>query len=71
MNGPEDRSGRPPLPDLDADAALTEMRQMAALNTEVFNAHVEAGMPPMAVAVMLGVMMATSGSLGQHGTDGT
>jgi len=40
------------------------------MNTEMFNAHVKAGMPPMAVAVMLGTWMATLGTHGQAGSDG-
>jgi hypothetical protein len=59
------------LPDIDALAGLTEAEQVAAATTELFNAHVKAGMPPIACAVMLGVMLATSGSQGQHGTDGS
>ena len=44
---------------------------MAAQMTEMFNALVKAGMPPMAAAVMLGTWLATTGSHGQPGTDGT
>jgi hypothetical protein len=50
---------------------LTELEAMAAANAELFNAHVKAGMPPMAVAVMLGQMMGSSAAQGQQGGDGS
>lgn len=53
-----------PVPD------IGQLTEMAAMNTEMFNAHVKAGMPPMAVAVMLGTWMATLGTHGQAGSDG-
>lgn len=49
---------------------LTELDIHAAAVAEQFNAYVKAGMPPMAVAVMLGTQLGTMGSQGQHGDDG-
>ncbi len=60
-----DQGGPPPMFD------LTELEQMAAANAELVNAHVKAGMPPMAVAVMLGQMMGSSAAQGQQGGDGS
>jgi uncharacterized membrane protein YadS len=49
---------------------VTELDVMAASIAEQFNAYVRAGIPPIAVAIMLGTMMGTMGSQGQHGNDG-
>lgn len=49
---------------------MTPMEIHAAAVAEQFTAYVKAGMPPMAVAVMLGTQLGTMGSQGQEGGDG-
>jgi len=49
---------------------VTDLDTLAATMAVQFNAYVKAGIPPMAVAVMLGVMLGTMGSQQQRGDDG-
>lgn len=49
----------------------TPLDEMAAGIAEQFNAFVKAGIPPAAVAVMLGTMLGTLGNQGLRGSDGS
>jgi hypothetical protein len=54
----------------DVPDPLTNLAAGAGATAELFNAYVAAGMPPMAVAVMLGQWMAAAGGQ-QPGDDDT
>lgn len=49
---------------------ISDLSMWSAQVAEQFNAYVRAGIPPMAVAVMLGTMLGTMGSSQQPGSDG-